>query len=281
MLSFQPTFVSPTNGFLAALPSHEFQRLVPYLREVHLMPGDILFHPGQPAQDAFFLDNGLVSLSLQNSGQDAVGLALAGRETVIGSHLILNKETVPLQATVQVGGIGWALASDALRREFKRNSSLQELVMEDVLAQQHQFAQNTLCYTLHKPAQRLASWLLGVHERTDLDQLPLSSCFLQHLAGDEARLHVALETLEAAGVVQYLAGEMHLLDVGQLEHCACECHARSLLVRARFRFFQQECTRLTRECENARVRCERLPLKRRPLRQRRRASRLDRQPAFR
>jgi CRP-like cAMP-binding protein len=237
MIAFQPSFVAPANGFLAALSSQEFKRLVPHLEETRFTRGHVLFSPGQTVEHAYFLDDGLVSLSLPQHGA-AVGLAMAGHETVIGSNNIVNNKPAQQQATVQVEGTGWTVPSFVFKREFARGGRLQELVVEELLSQHQHVTQQALCYASHTPQERLGSRLLEIRERIGGGIPEISSEFLHQLAGGDGAMQNAIEELERAGAIRLHNGYWQLGDDGQIEDCACTCYANTLLRQARFSMMQ-------------------------------------------
>ena len=50
------------NGLLTALAPDDLALLAPHLREVLLLPGDLLHQPGEKIEQVYFLQNGIVSL---------------------------------------------------------------------------------------------------------------------------------------------------------------------------------------------------------------------------
>ena len=50
------------NGLLAALAPEDLSLLAPHLREMMLLPGDVLHRPGEKIEQVYFLQNGIVSL---------------------------------------------------------------------------------------------------------------------------------------------------------------------------------------------------------------------------
>jgi hypothetical protein len=80
------------NEILASLSSSEIERLRPHLNHVTVVSGQVLHEPDSPIEDAFFLDEGVVSLTANTQGVGHVEVGLTGREGFVGTSAVLNSE---------------------------------------------------------------------------------------------------------------------------------------------------------------------------------------------
>ena len=78
------------NGLLAALAADDLALLAPHLREVLLLPGDLLHQPGEKIEQVYFLQNGIVSLMavLADTSVETVSI---GREGAILILVLLGR----------------------------------------------------------------------------------------------------------------------------------------------------------------------------------------------
>jgi len=73
------------NGLLAALSPDDLSLLAPHLREVILLPGDLLHRPSEKIEQVYFLQSGIVSLMAVLKGGTHVETASIGREGAVGT----------------------------------------------------------------------------------------------------------------------------------------------------------------------------------------------------
>jgi len=86
-------------------------------------------------------------------------------------------------------------------------------------------AQLAACNARHTLSQRLARWLLVAHDRTGYDEFALTHEFLSQMLGvRRAGVTMAIQMLEAAGIIAQQRGRLTVLNRKQLEHGSCKCH---------------------------------------------------------
>jgi CRP-like cAMP-binding protein len=86
-------------------------------------------------------------------------------------------------------------------------------------------AQWILCARLHPVEERMARWLLMVHDRVAQDTFPLTHEFLAQMLGvRRATVTLAAGTLQRAGLANFRRGLVTILDRAGLESSACECY---------------------------------------------------------
>lgn len=122
-----------------------------------------------------------------------------------------------------------------LLKEFDRNKDLRDVMLRYTQAFIAQLSQTTACNSLHKIDQRLARWLLEVHERVEGDELVLTQEFIADMLGvRRAGVTQIAQKFQENGLIRYNRGHIHVLNRSGLEACACEC----------FHTLQQEYDRL-------------------------------------
>lgn len=216
---------SPRNLLLAALPTDEYQRLLPHLELVSLPLRQVLSNPGEPIEFVCFPHQSIISLVTILEDGSTVEAGLVGKEGMFGVQAFLGGDSTPHQAIVQVAGEAMRMSAAQLKIEFQRGGKLQSLLLRYVQALFTQVSQGAACHRLHTVEERLARWLLMVSDRLEPDQLPLTQEFIAQMLGTRrAGVTVAAGMLQQAGLIRYRRGEITILDRQNLEAASCECY---------------------------------------------------------
>lgn len=228
------TLPSPTrpmfrNRLLQTLPAEELRRLRPYLARVRLAQGDILHRAGARVGQAYFVEQGYVSLvaeAANTAGRVEVGLI--GRESVVGASVLLAADPASsLQAVVQVPGTAYGIRADVLHASLEHAPALRRAMRQALETLVAQLAQVAACNSCHTLPERLARWLLMAHDRMEGDELPLTQNLLAAvLAVRRPGVTIAMGALQAAGLLRRSRGRIVICDRPGLEAAACGCYAR-------------------------------------------------------
>jgi CRP-like cAMP-binding protein len=162
------------NRLLAALPTDEYQSLVPYLERVELKRDQILYDAGELFSYVYFLNDALASIiSIMENG-DVVEVSLAAKEGMVGMPVCWGSKTTNTSVMVQIPGTAMRMKAEVLQTEFNRGGTLQSLLLRYTQALFTQISQSAACNRLHTLEERLARWLLTVSDRMQSDCLPLT-----------------------------------------------------------------------------------------------------------
>ncbi len=225
-LPIRPMF---RNRLLQVLPAEELRRLRPYLARVRLTQGDILHQAGSQVGQAYFVEQGYVSLVAEAAGAEGrVEVGLIGRESVVGSSVLLAADPASsLRAVVQVPGTAYCIRADILHASLEQAPALRTAMRQALETLLAQVAQVAACNSRHALPERLARWLLMAHDRVDGDELPLTQDLLAAmLAVRRPGVTIAMGALQAAGLVRHSRGRIVLCDRPGLEAAACGCYAQ-------------------------------------------------------
>ena len=213
------------NLLLAALPETEYQRLIPHLREVSLSKGQILHESGAPAQDVYFLDEGVASLSVSSEDGKEVGLSIVGDESVVGERAIFNDGFFIIRCQMLTEGSGHKVSPEVFREEFDRGEALHDLVLNRIEARITESAQTALCNQVHTLEQRLSRWLLIFADRLHSRELHITQEHMADLLGvRRAGVTDAAGGLRDMGLIEYSRGSITIINRAGLEEKACECY---------------------------------------------------------
>ena len=214
------------NELLAALPSDDFERLLPRLERVVLPPFEIVYDFDDEITHLYFPNrNTVISTLCRTDEQVNVEVGLCGNEGAVGLSGLFGSETSPYQNLVQVPGTGCKLTLEDAKQEFRRGGALQTLLLKFTNSLLLQTSQTALCNRIHSDEERLARWLLLSNDRIESKQLPLPRDLLAKMLGrNHSGVSVAASTLERAGLITYNGAELVILDREKLESVACSCY---------------------------------------------------------
>jgi CRP-like cAMP-binding protein len=97
-----------------------------------------------------------------------------------------------------------------------------------------QVMMSVACNGTHSLKQRLARWLLMMHDRSDDDALPITQDLLAEMLGvQRPSITIAARELERVGLIERGRRQVTILDRKGLTKSSCECYQ---LVRERVVF---------------------------------------------
>lgn len=213
------------NQILAALPEVDFKRLLPCLEFIELPLGHVLYEPGVPMTHAYFPVTGIVSLLYVMQSGASAEIAITGNEGMVGVSLFMGGESTTSRALAQNAGASYRIKAKLLRREFALGGPFQYLLLRYTQALMAQMTQTAACNRHHTLDQQLCRWLLLSLDRLPAEELTMTQQLIANMLGvDLDGVTVALDKLQAAGMIRHSHGTITLLDRPALEHRVCECY---------------------------------------------------------
>lgn len=214
------------NRLLAALPQDEYERLEPHLQIMSLPPGRVLYHPGDIIQDAYFLDDGLVTLRSTTADGTSLEVVSTGNEGLIGVPLIFRSNVTAYEVVVQIPVTRVAkLKAEVLKAEFDRGGKLYDILLRYTNLLLTQISQSVICNRFHSSEQRLARSLLVSLDNANSKTVNLTHETIAHMLGTRrTRVTMAARTLQQEELIGYSRGKITVLDRARLEEAACECY---------------------------------------------------------
>jgi CRP-like cAMP-binding protein len=214
------------NELLAALPSDDFERLLPRLERVVLPPFEILYDFDDDITHVYFPSrNTVVSTLCRTDEKVNVEVALCGNEGAVGLSALFGMATSFYQNLVQVPGTGSRLTIEDAKLEFRRGGAFQDRLLSFTQSLLLQTSQTALCNRIHSDEERLARWVLLSNDRIESNQLPLPRELLAKMLGrNHSGVSIAASTLEKAGLITYNGSELVIADREGLESVACSCY---------------------------------------------------------
>lgn len=213
------------NLLLAKLSVAERERLQPLLEPVELPAKTVLCRIGQPIEYAVFPATAITSTLVEMPEGDSMEVGLMGAEGIVGLDLLYDSPESVTTVVVQVAGVGARIKAEDFTREIVGRTEFYRELLRYSRAFMGMVAQSGACNGTHVIEQRLARWLLMVHDRVHRDQFDLTHEYIALMLGvRRAGVSGAANQLRLAGAIDYTRGSVRILDRRTLEACSCGCY---------------------------------------------------------
>jgi CRP-like cAMP-binding protein len=223
-VSVKPT-VPSENRLLAALPTDEYERLVPNLQQVSFSLGEVVYEFGGHLDYVYFPTTSIVSLLYTMENGSSAEMGLTGNDGVVGIALFMGGGTMPNRAVVQSAGAAIRMKAKVLQDEFAAGGKFQQLLLRYTQALITQISQTAVCNRLHSVEQQLCRWLLLSHDRVKSDELIMTQELIADMLGVRREgVTVAAGRLQDEGAISYVRGHIKILNRQKLEESVCECY---------------------------------------------------------
>jgi CRP-like cAMP-binding protein len=218
-----------TNRLLELLPQEEYVRLFDALEEVSLKAKQLITRAGEPYSRVVFPGAGVVSVLVPMGEEPPVEAAVIGFEGMVGLPVVLGAPTSPHEIICQVSDGGWQMSAERFREFLPVCPTLRTVLQRYALTFMNQAARSSACNRMHDINQRLARWLLLVHDRVIGDELVLTQEFLSEMLGvRRPSVSLAASTLQHAGLINYRWGRITVLNRSGLEQAACDDYRQTV-----------------------------------------------------
>jgi CRP-like cAMP-binding protein len=200
------------NTLLKSLGPRDLIEISKVLEPVRLDRMTFIEKAGAPASQLYFIEDGIVS-TVARRGKREVEIAVTGREGVTGTALILGADMTPHDCYMQVAGSGYRLSVVNLRRLMAESQTLTATLLRYVNAFLIQVEWNAHANGIVNLQQRLARWLLMIHDRTHGNRFDITHEFLSiMLSARRPGVTVALQIYEGEGLIRATRGAISILD---------------------------------------------------------------------
>jgi CRP-like cAMP-binding protein len=156
---------------------------------------------------------------------DKAECAIVGAEGVIGVSLLAGASRSPFAAVVQIAGDGCRIPIARLAQLAQQQRPLQDAILTYAAFALNVVGRAVACNSYHSIVERLARWLLTMHDRVDSDELSLTHDMLsQMLTATRPRVSLAAAKLRGMQIIDYQRRTIRILDRKRLEQVSCECY---------------------------------------------------------
>lgn len=174
---------STSNQLLLALTPADWIGVASYLTRVPIALQQTFERADKPIEFLYFPESGLASVvaRLPNGHSNEVGLF--GRDGMTGSSLIYRDPISSFDCFGQMEGEALRMSADALPAAMASNPSLERLILHFARSLAIQTAYTALANGQLHVDQRLARWLLMVHDRVTGDEFSITHEYLSIMLG--------------------------------------------------------------------------------------------------
>jgi CRP-like cAMP-binding protein len=213
------------NLFLSALPEAEYNHLKPHLELLEMKLGTVVHEPNEPIRYVYFPENAIVSIVTYLEDGSNIETGLIGHEGIGGIGVILSDQVSPREATIQLAGRCLRMKAQAFKEAFQYGGELNRLALRVVVAFIGQASQNAACTNHHRIENRLARWLLMIHDRVEGDDLRITQEYIAQMLGvHRPSVTESAVKLQEKSLIKYARGRITVLDRDGLENASCECY---------------------------------------------------------
>jgi CRP-like cAMP-binding protein len=213
------------NRLLCALSPGGLSRISGTLTRRAFASHETLYESGAPIDTVFFVESGMVSVTLTNPEGETVEVAAVGRDGLVGVAAAIGFTMSPSAICYQISGEALEMPLRAYLTELEARSELWSLVRRYARARYVQMMQTILCNRCHTVEQRLARWLLMARDYAETDRFPLTQQVISEMLGVYRPAVTAVASmLQQRGLIAYERGVVTLTDVAGLEGVACSCY---------------------------------------------------------
>jgi CRP-like cAMP-binding protein len=217
---------SITNKLLAALPPHEYDRMLPKLEEVEMIYDTRIFELNHPISDVYFPNSGIISLLAAVDQSSTLEVGIVGREGMAGLPVFLGAPRSGLHAIVQGDGTALRMSTADLLSECAKGGKLNDILKRYTHSMMVQISQSSVCFRFHVIEQRLARWLLMTSDRMATANFEMTQDFLANMLGVRREaVNRAARALHHQKIVAHSRGHIKIIDRKGLEAAACACYA--------------------------------------------------------
>ena len=191
------------NHLLAALPSEDFERLLPNLEFVVMPFGMTVCEADAQMTHVYFPTSSIVSLLHETKDGDSAETAVIGNEGMVGVTLFMGGGKSLNRATVKSGGYGFRLKASLLTDEFARGGALQRFLLNYTQALIAQMSQTAVCNRHHSVSQQLCRWLLITLDRLPANEIQVTQSLIATMLGVRREsITCAANKLHEEGVIR-------------------------------------------------------------------------------
>ncbi|MGY3348313.1 CRP-like cAMP-binding protein [Bradyrhizobium sp. USDA 4449] len=220
------TMVRPSNRFLSALSTDDYELIRAHLRTVDLPQETVLVETGETLKRAYFPHRGVISLVVELTKGEHVQVAMIGRDSLLGALSAMGDAAALNTAVVLVAGAASVIDLDRLRVAAEQSSTLRTLLVRHGLAVYAQVQQTAGCNVAHPVESRLSRCLLHIHDLSGDYRLLLTQEALAQMIGARRNsVSLVANTLQQANFIHYSRGHIQIVNLDGLRETACECYA--------------------------------------------------------
>lgn len=213
------------NLWIASLGAADRRRIEPHLYERAFSQGQMLYDAGEAVDEVWFPLNGVVSLMTVLEEGRMIETAAIGREGLVGVTCGPFNGRASSRAIAQLEGSAACCSAEVFSAALGASPSMRDALSRFTEGLFTQVQQTAACNAQHRLDERLARWLLTLHDRAGNDRFDLTQFDIARMLGvRRATVSEVGAELEGKGLIRRGRGWVQVLDRSALETAACGCY---------------------------------------------------------
>jgi len=213
------------NRLLSELPPDELRRLEPQFQLAALLPQATLHDGRALIEHVYFPLSGFISLVVEFSDGFSIQAGEIGSEGMVGVQLVLGRAQSVTTAKVQTSGMALRMVGSALVAQLPHLPTLHRSLLRYTGVLMSRSVQLAACNAHHKLDQRLARYLISLHDQSGRNDLRVTHESLAALlCAHRPSVSVSVIRLERHGAIRQGPRWLTIIDRHKLENSSCECH---------------------------------------------------------
>jgi len=203
----------------------DFASLAPCLQPGKASRGTILFHKDEPVEHIWFLESGIGSLITVSDEGSRVESGVFGRDGFGPVAFAMDSDRSPIDGQAQSSIRFHRIEAGIIKAALAQSPDLRALLLRYAHTLSVQTSYTALSNAIHTVDQRLARWLLMLHDRVDGDELRITHEFLSTmLAVRRPSVTTSLHVLEGEGLIRSKRGCVMIRDRAAMEVFASDSY---------------------------------------------------------
>ncbi len=213
------------NLWIESLEAGDRKRIEPHLIERPFAQGQMLYDAGEEVDVVWFPLNGVVSLMTVLPEDRMIETAAIGREGLVGVTCGPMNARASSRAIAQIEGAAACCPADVFSDALGRSPAMRNALSRFTEGLFAQVQQTAACNAQHRLDERLARWLLTLHDRAGDDRFKLTQAGIAGMLGvRRATVSEVGSVLETQALIRRGRGWVEVLDRPGLEDAACGCY---------------------------------------------------------
>ena len=213
------------NDLLRTLLDSEYQHLSSKLEQVKLKLGEIIYTADQRIDHVYFPETAVVAMIDTMDDGSTIEVGIIGHEGMVGINIFLGCLVTPDKAIVQISGSAMRMKTSDLRKELRFGGPLQRLLLSYTQVLLAVISQSVACSQHHVVPQRLARWLLTMHDQAESNEFVMSQESIAAMLGvRRVGITRAAGEFQTAGLMTYSRTRIRILNEAGLKKKSCECY---------------------------------------------------------
>jgi CRP-like cAMP-binding protein len=213
------------NLWIASLDAADRMRLEPHLSQQIFAQGQMLYDAGEAVDQVWFPTTGVVSLMTMLPEDRMIETAAIGREGLVGVTCGPMNGRAASRAIAQLEGTAACCSAEVFSEALSGSETMRMALARFTEGLFAQVQQTAACNAQHRLDERLARWLLTLHDRAEDDRFPLTQAGIAGMLGvRRATVSEVGSELEDKGLIRRGRGWVEVLDRDALEAASCGCY---------------------------------------------------------